>query len=156
MAVDAREVDFGLFVDGRRTERTVEVFEPLPSNLEMPRRTDMGVGAATVEFDAPIDLHDDLDLYPKRSLKMTSRIEVAFGDGKTVVMWLDPAREDIVTVNDQVMGRDRGRKGFWGVADVVHGILRRDVLPFAQRAACGGEIFHLGSQHPNGGSRVIS
>ena len=39
--------------------------------------------AATVEFDAPVDLHDDSDLYPKRSLKMTSRIEVAFGDGKT-------------------------------------------------------------------------
>ena len=37
--------------------------------------------AATVEFDAPVDLHDDLDLYPKRSLKMTSRIEVAFGNG---------------------------------------------------------------------------
>ena len=37
--------------------------------------------AATVEFDAPVDLHDDPDLYPKRSLKMTSRIEVAFGDG---------------------------------------------------------------------------
>ena len=38
----------------------------------------------------------------------------------------------------------------------AYGILRRDVLTFAQLAASGGEIFNLGSHHPNGGSRVIS
>ena len=77
-----------LSAGGRSGEEWIVVFgerktgAPFPFNVGESILNGLAVpfasAAATVEFDAPVDTND---VYPKRSLKMTSRIEVAFGDG---------------------------------------------------------------------------
>lgn len=117
VAVDAREVDFGLFVDGRRTERTVEVFEPLPSNLEMPRRTDMAAGAETVEFDV---LGEDLP--PANALQVV----VSEGQVQSVERLDDRLRVTLTLLGDPtprvvpvgVMDRRNNELPAWGVVRV--------------------------------------
>ncbi|MPL73085.1 hypothetical protein SDC9_18878 [bioreactor metagenome] len=75
-----------------------------------------------------IGAEEEARLARGRGLDQGKAMALALGDRQAIVMRLDPAHQDVVAVDDQVMRGDRRAEVFALAAHIVHTILGGDVL----------------------------